>query len=300
MHGSDGVQALTPLRITGVPEHFNLPWMLALERRAFVRAGIELKWRTVPQGTGAMCELLRAGDTDLAVLVTEGAVLDILRGGDHRIVGLFVETPLTWGVHVGAASEHTAPDQLRNDPFLISRPTSGSHLAALSYAQAQGWSLSDDQLIEVHDLAGAVARLQAEAPATFLWERYTTKPLVDAGKLRCLDTFRQEWPAFVIVARTAVLEEHAVLVDRLLKVIRDQAKGLMQKKAAPEMVAQRYGLSAADATAWFEQVRWNTGGALEEATFLPVVAALVASGALDKAPGAGELAARLFGTGPRA
>ena len=297
MRGSDGAEALTPLRIVGVPEHFNLPWMLALERRAFVRAGIELKWRTVPQGTGAMCELLRNGDTDLAVLVTEGAVLDILRGGDHRIVGLFVDTPLTWGVHVGAASEHTAPEQLGNDPFVISRPTSGSHLAALSYARAHGWSVLDDQLIHVHDLAGAVERLQETGPATFLWEKYTTKPFVDAGKLRCVDEFRQEWPAFVIVARNAVLEEHAVLVDRLLKVIRDQAKGLMQKKAAPEMIAQRYGLELADATAWFEQVRWNTGSALEEASFLPVVAALVASGALDTAPGAGELAARLFGTG---
>ena len=74
---------LIPLRLAGVPEHFNLPWILGLERRAFVRAGIDLKWRTVPEGTGAMCKLMRAGELDLAIMVTEGAVRDILH---HRPV----------------------------------------------------------------------------------------------------------------------------------------------------------------------------------------------------------------------
>ncbi len=95
-------KALVPLRIAGVPEHFNLPWHLGLERRAFVRAGVELKWRTVPEGTGAMCKLLRNGEVDMAVLVMEGAVSDILGGNPSRIVSQFVDTPLTWGVHVGA------------------------------------------------------------------------------------------------------------------------------------------------------------------------------------------------------
>jgi len=60
---------MTTLRIAGVPEPYNLPWHLGLERRSFIRAKIALKWRTVPQGTGAMCELLRKGAIDLAVLV---------------------------------------------------------------------------------------------------------------------------------------------------------------------------------------------------------------------------------------
>ena len=63
----------TTLRIAGVPEHFNLPFQLGLERRAFIRAGIDLKWRTVPEGTGAMCDLLLNGEIELAVLVTDGA-----------------------------------------------------------------------------------------------------------------------------------------------------------------------------------------------------------------------------------
>lgn len=88
--------------MAGVPEHFNMPWLLGLERRAFVRAGVEVRWRTVPEGTGAMCKLLREGEVDLAMLVTEGAVRDILNGNPSRIISSYVDSPLTWGVHVAA------------------------------------------------------------------------------------------------------------------------------------------------------------------------------------------------------
>ena len=48
------------LRIGGVPEHFNLPWHLALEARRFEALGIEVTWRDYPGGSGAMAKALRA------------------------------------------------------------------------------------------------------------------------------------------------------------------------------------------------------------------------------------------------
>ncbi|MEN8797763.1 MAG: ABC transporter substrate-binding protein, partial [Flavobacteriaceae bacterium] len=35
------------VRIVGVPEHFNLPWLFALEDGAFADRGIELQWTNV-------------------------------------------------------------------------------------------------------------------------------------------------------------------------------------------------------------------------------------------------------------
>jgi sulfonate transport system substrate-binding protein len=274
---------LVPLRIAGVPEHFNLPFMLGLERRAFVRAGVDLKWRTVPEGTGAMCKLLRADELDLAVLVTEGAVRDIAQGADVRLVAPFVDTPLTWGVHVAGTTSITRVDELKGLPFLISRPNSGSHLAAMAYARSQGWTLSDTDMEVVNDLKGAKARLLNGPPAVFLWERYTTKPLVDGGELRCVDEYRAPWPAFVLVARSSILKEHGPLVGRLLKVVRDQASGLMSKKAAPAMIAQRYGITMDDAQAWFASVRWNTAGGMGGDTLAEVTAALHGNGLLSEA-----------------
>lgn len=270
------------IRVAGVPEHFNLPWMLALERRAFVRAGIEVKWRTVPEGTGAMCKLLRAGEVDVAMLVTEGAVRDILNSNPSRILSPYVDSPLTWGVHVGAHTAIQEPAQLKDVPFAISRLNSGSHLAAMAYAQAHGWTPQESDLVVVNDLEGAVERLKGLDPIAFLWEKYTTKHLVDSGTFRRVDEYQAPWPSFVLVASEAILESNGIDVARLLRVIRDQAKGVMEKKSAPEMIAQRYRMSDEDARDWFSGVRWNLDGRMEEGMLERVASILHEAGMLPE------------------
>ncbi|NNM17841.1 MAG: ABC transporter substrate-binding protein, partial [Croceitalea sp.] len=39
------------VKIIGVPEHFNLPWHLAIEEGAFEARGIDLVWTDIPEGT---------------------------------------------------------------------------------------------------------------------------------------------------------------------------------------------------------------------------------------------------------
>ncbi|MBK6944865.1 MAG: hypothetical protein IPH21_09270 [Flavobacteriales bacterium] len=73
-------------------------------RRAFVRAKIDVKWQTVPQGTGEMCKMLHEDQVDMAVLVTEGAVRTFYWGSPTRIVTTLVDSPLIWGVHVGSGT----------------------------------------------------------------------------------------------------------------------------------------------------------------------------------------------------
>ncbi|MCB9183307.1 MAG: ABC transporter substrate-binding protein [Flavobacteriales bacterium] len=280
------------IRVAGVPEHFNLPWMLALERRAFVRAGIEVKWRTVPEGTGAMCKLLRAGEVDVAMLVTEGAVRDILNGNPSRILSPYVDSPLTWGVHVGAHTAIKEPAQLKDVPFAISRLNSGSHLAAMAYAQAHGWIPQESDLVVVNDLEGAVERLKGPDPIAFLWEKYTTKHLVDSGAFRRVDEYQAPWPSFVLVASEGILGSNGTDVARLLRVIRDQAKGVMEKKSAPEMIAQRYRMSDEDARDWFSGVRWNLDGKVVEGMLERVASTLQEAGMLPEVK-AGSLVERL-------
>ena len=66
------------LRIGGVPEHFNLPWKLAVADRAFDSIGVEVAFIEHPGGTGAMTAALRAADLDAALLLT-------LQVGDLRL-----------------------------------------------------------------------------------------------------------------------------------------------------------------------------------------------------------------------
>lgn len=274
----------TPLRVAGVPEHFNVPWLLGLERGAFIRAGIAVKWRTVPEGTGAMCQLLRNGEVDIAMLVTEGAVCDILNGNPSRIITPYVDSPLTWGVHVGGHIGITAPGELKGLPFAISRHNSGSHLAAMAFARANGWTLKEEDLVVVNDLNGALARLQGPSPLAFLWEKHTTRPFVDDGRLRRVAEHRSAWPAFMLVATATILQEHPREVERLRKVIRDQVSGFMTKRTAPELIAQRYAMPLDAAQEWFADIRWNTGAPLEERALATVVESLSAAG-LPNMPG---------------
>lgn len=275
---ADEQRELVPIRIAGVPEHFNLPWMLGLERRAFVRAGIELHWSTVPEGTGAMSQMLDEGAIDVALMVTEGAVRYLLNSGKGKILAGYVDSSLTWGVHVGATTEVNEAAQLKGARFAISRPNSGSHLAALAYAREKDLPLAENELLTVNDLPGAETMMAGADPVAFLWERYTTKPLVDRGVFRLVDEFRNTWPAFVIVASEAIVQEQGPALGRMLKVVRDQAKGLMSKRTAPEMVAHRYGLQLEDAKAWFAQTQWNTGAPLEDGMLRHVAEELIATG----------------------
>jgi len=40
------------LRVGGVPEHFNLPWHLAIEKKIFEKHGVEVEWVEIKLGTG--------------------------------------------------------------------------------------------------------------------------------------------------------------------------------------------------------------------------------------------------------
>ena len=60
------------LKIGGVPEHFNLPWRMAIEEGKFRAQGVQLHWSDMGGGTGQMIRGLKNKTLDVAVLLTEG------------------------------------------------------------------------------------------------------------------------------------------------------------------------------------------------------------------------------------
>lgn len=247
------------LRIAGVPEPYNLPWHLAMERGAFAAAGIDLQWRTVPEGTGRMCAMLRDDELDMAVLVTEGAVRDILNGGPHRIMSSFVDSPLPWGVHVPAASALRAPQDLKGIPFAISRHGSGSHLMALLYAQRHGWTPAQEDFIVVHNMEGAARRMAEGGPVILLWETHVTSRYVEAGVMRRVDEIRGDWPGFVIVAREGFARAHPAEMREALAVLDRAVRGLLRGARTVELVMRNAGFREAQAREWLRHVRWKVG-----------------------------------------
>ena len=111
----------TKIRLGGVPEHFNLPIHLAYQGGEFAKRGVDLEWITYKGGTGEMTKALREGKVDACVLLTEGIIKDIIAGNKCKIISLYVNTPLIWGIHTGAKNELKHHDEIFDKRIAISR-----------------------------------------------------------------------------------------------------------------------------------------------------------------------------------
>lgn len=255
---------MTTLKIVGVPEHFNLPWQLCLENGDFEKQGIDLQWTDIPEGTGKMCQLLRDGQTDLAVILTEGIVKDIAAGNPSKIVQVYVDSPLIWGIHVAASSPFQTLAELNNAKAAISRLGSGSQLMAYVNASNQGWETDSLQFEIVNTIDGAVTALTNGTADYFMWERFMTQPLVDQGIFRRLADCPTPWPCFVIAARNEVLEQHPKLIHNLLQTINRETAKFKQISGIEEILAQRFGQKKHDLLEWLSLTEWSDQPLTEE------------------------------------
>lgn len=248
---------MTTLKIAGVPEHFNLPWHLCIENNEFASAHIDLQWTDVPEGTGKLCQMLRSGETDIAVILTEGIVKDIAGGNPSKIVQVYVESPLLWGIHVAENSKFKTISQLENAKVAISRIGSGSQLMAYVNAQQNGWKPDELQFEIVNTIDGAVESLMAGTSGYFLWEHFMTKPLVDQGIFRRLGDCPTPWPCFVVAVREEVLEQYASEILEILKIINDKTRLFKNIQNIDALLASRYKLEIADVREWLSLTQWS-------------------------------------------
>jgi ABC-type nitrate/sulfonate/bicarbonate transport system substrate-binding protein len=237
------------IKIAGVPEHFNHPWQQSLAAGAFEKYGVDLQWKNVPEGTGKMCEMLRSGETDIAVILTEGIVRDIVNGNPSKIVQIYVESPLIWGIHVGSNSQFHKLSELEDKTVAISRLGSGSQLMAYVNAQNQGWNTQDLKFEIVNTIDGAVKALTHGTADYFMWERFMTKPLVDTGVFRRVADCPTPWPCFVIAVRDQLLHSDAGTVRVILDAINDKTKNFKQLPAIADELA--------DITEWLSMTEWS-------------------------------------------
>jgi len=245
-----------PLRVGGVPEHFNLPWHLAIESGDASRCGREVVWAEYSTGTGAMLADLAAGQLDLAILLTEGAALGLARKMPIEAVSLYTTSPLIWGVHVPADSRFQNLADLKAARYGISRPGSGSHLMSLAMAMQEGWPTADLEFEIVDDLPGAITAFDEGRADVFLWEHFTTQPAVDAGHFRRIDDFIAPWPAWVVcTGRQSGQQQHAAIAS-LFAIVVEHAGRLIAASDGAAMIAERYGLQQATVLQWLSKTQW--------------------------------------------
>ena len=273
------------ITIGGVPEHFNLPWHLAIEEKLFEKEAVNLVWKDFPGGTGAMNQALRKGEIDMAIILTEGIIKDISEGNPSKIVQTYIDSPLIWGIHTSGDTSFKNIGDLKGTKAAISRVGSGSQLMAKVNAKNQGWDSDGIEFEIVGSLQGGIDALSINKADYFMWEHFTTKPLVDQGVFNRVGDCPTPWPCFVIAVRDEVLDLNSEEIKIILKIINQKTKKfdtLENKKKYAKEFSKRYAQKEEDILKWLELTEWNPGEMLNEKEITKVISQLIKYSVIDK------------------
>lgn len=246
------------LRILGVPEHFNYPFRILEKEQPFADRGVKIQWTDESRGSGQMNLALRNDETDIALLLTESFLKDFEAGNPSKMIGFHVASPLIWGIHVGANSASTQLSDLKQKRFLVSRMGSGSHLMALVLAKRERWKPEELIFETVGNMDGAKAAMDQGEEGIFLWEKYTTAPMVNNGTMKLIGEVPSPWPCFVMVASDSALEVFGELIFELRDRIYEISRSLMTNPESAPALADFYQLDQQEVGKWLKQTKWST------------------------------------------
>lgn len=279
-------RGLATLRVAGVPEHFNAPFHLAKERGIYEQRGVDMAWHTVPQGTGEMARQLEEGEVDLAVMLSEGATAKVASGAPLKLVGTYVSSPLRWGIHVKHGAEARSPEDLRGKVFGISRKLSGSHLMAHVFAHQSGWDPVRDAPVKICGTLqdGRTFMASGEIDA-WLWEKFTTKHLVDSGEWDIVGEVPTPWPCFLFVASERALAERRGEIRAVIEATKPVCDEFKANAGGSTVayVAKHHAMSQADATEWLGGTQWACAAEIAASTLEKTQEALVTIGQMQSA-----------------
>jgi ABC-type nitrate/sulfonate/bicarbonate transport system substrate-binding protein len=245
------------IRLGGVPEHFNMPVHLAIEQNLFSNKNIDVQWVEFSDGTGAMNKALRAGKIDIAIILTEGITRDIANGNPSKVIQNYVSSPLRWGVHIDAKSDFKTIDDLESKRVAISRMGSGSHIMAYVQALEKGWDTTNLELVEIGTIDKAIEALANGKADYFMWEHFTTKPLVDQGIFKHLSDFPTPWSSFVIAATNDFIADQKESISVFLQVLNAVTSQFKKVKEIEKLIAEAYGQDIEDVQMWLSTTTWS-------------------------------------------
>ncbi|MEO8255091.1 MAG: ABC transporter substrate-binding protein, partial [Flavobacterium sp.] len=194
---------------------------------------------------------------DIAVILSEGIVKDIVAGNPSKIVQVYVDSPLIWGIHVAAKSSYKTLSDIENTKVAISRLGSGSQLMAYVNANNQGWNSENLQFESINTIDGAVTALTNGTADYFMWERFMTKPLVDNGTFRKIADCPTPWPCFVIAVRNEILENNPEVIRNILDTINKKTILFKAMSNIAFMLANKYHQKEADIQEWLSLTEWS-------------------------------------------
>ena len=124
-------------------------------------------------------------------------------------------------------------------------------------AKREGWNPQDLNFEIINNLDGAISSFKDNKVKAFLWEKFTTKPLVDQGLFKRVGEIPTPWPCFVIVASDKILEHKPELLQKILNEIYSINRKILEDKESFVLpISKAYSLEAEDVRDWIRQTTW--------------------------------------------
>jgi ABC-type nitrate/sulfonate/bicarbonate transport system substrate-binding protein len=130
----------------------------------------------------------------------------------------------------------------------------------MAYINAENnkWDLKNDLDFEViKDLDGAVEGLKNGTADYFLWEKFTTKPLVDNRTFRHIGNCPTPWPCFVIAARKDFIESNKDELKTILNIINITTSEFKDIPSIDKTIANLYKQKLEDVQEWLKITEWS-------------------------------------------
>ncbi len=242
--------------IGGVDEAFNVPWKRIVQRQPLLEYNIELSWIDFGGGTGQIMRSLNSGEIQAAIVLTEGAVADICRNKQSRILSSYVTSPLEWGLHVNEKSFIASKHDLQNAIHAISKFGSGSHLMAILNAYEQKWPVQRINFLEINNLSGGLDALHNETADVFFWEKHTTRSYLKRNGLKYIDSFRGPWGAFVLAVNAALCAEVLNGIKYAFEFVLQECERFKLSHLSAPHITKFNNMDLPTAQAWLQSTRF--------------------------------------------